>query len=87
VERSETQHFDIQVEQGESITVTLTCQANVWLLDEDNYGKYTNGQPFTHLGGLARHTPIRFVPPHSGHWHLLIDQSDQTPAITVAKTD
>jgi len=83
-------HFDIQVEEGDAVVVELNQQTSLWLLDETNYAAYLNGKAFSRMGGFARHSPIRFVPPHGGQWHLLVDQDEETApvvAITVRKAN
>jgi hypothetical protein len=83
-------HFDIDVKEGDAVVVVLAAQTSVWLMDHDNYAKYRSGQPFTRMGGFARHSPVQFLPSHGGHWHLLVDQDEETPplvSITVRKAD
>lgn len=66
-------HYDFQLSQDDIVEVTLDRQANVRLLDDANYTKYKRGNRHTYHGGLAKKSPIRLRPPHSGHWHIVID--------------
>ena len=66
-------HYDLNLNLGQFVEVTLDKQANVRLLDESNFNKYKRGQKHTYHGGQAKSSPIRLTPPQSGHWHLVID--------------
>ena len=55
------------------VEITLDGQANVMLLDPINYEHYRKREPFKYYGGLAKHTPMRMVPPHPGRWHVVVD--------------
>jgi len=46
-------HYKLDLERGEAIEVRLDKQANVRLLDEPNYAKYSRGERHTYYGGLA----------------------------------
>lgn len=66
-------HYTLDVGPNDVIEVTLDKQANVRLLDSLNYQKYRSGQQHRYYGGLAKESPFKLIPPHSGHWHLVID--------------
>jgi hypothetical protein len=66
-------HYDLQLESGDVVEVTLDKQANVRLLDEINFSYYRRGERHTYYGGLAKVSPVRLSPPYAGHWHLVID--------------
>ncbi len=66
-------HYEVDVQAGDAVEVTLDKQANVRLLDPSNYGRYQRGQPHRYHGGLAKQSPVHLSPPHSGHWHVIID--------------
>jgi len=66
-------HYHLNLKPNEVVEVTLDQQANVKLLDEINYGYYQRGERHTYYGGLAKISPVQLRPPHSGHWHLVID--------------
>jgi len=66
-------HYKLDLERGEAIEVRLDKQANVRLLDEPNYAKYSRGERHTYYGGLAKRSPVRLSPPRPGPWHLVID--------------
>jgi len=66
-------HYDLNIGIGQYVEVTLDKQANVRLLDDYNYSKYKRGDNHQYYGGLAKTSPATLKPPHSGHWHLVID--------------
>lgn len=66
-------HYDLQLDPGDVVEVTLDRQANVRLLDEINFSKYKRGEKHTYYGGLAVKSPVRLAAPRAGHWHLVID--------------
>lgn len=66
-------HYDLNLQAGEVVEVTLDKQANVRLLDYSNYLQYQRGAQHRYYGGLAQASPIRIAPPSPGNWHLVID--------------
>lgn len=66
-------NYDLHLDSGDVVEVTLDQQANVRLLDDSNYSKYQRGEQHRYYGGLQTKTPARIVPPHPGHWHLVVD--------------
>lgn len=66
-------HYEVDLRPGDVVEVTLDKQANVRLLDGPNYNRYQIGEQHTYYGGLARQSPVRLSPPHSGHWHVVVD--------------
>ncbi|HEY9598707.1 MAG TPA: DUF1883 domain-containing protein [Cyanophyceae cyanobacterium] len=66
-------HYDFQLNANNIVEITLDKQANVRLLDDSNFSRYKIGQRHKYHGGLAEKSPVHIVPPHAGHWHLVID--------------
>jgi len=66
-------HWEIRAGGRTVVRVDLDAQANVMLLDENNYAAYRRGHSFNYRGGLAKRTPFTLVPPYAGLWHLVID--------------
>lgn len=66
-------HYEFEVRPDEVIQIKLDKQANVLLLDTENYRKYTKGQEFRYYGGLAKKSPLKMKAPYSGYWHVVID--------------
>lgn len=66
-------HTDFQGGPSDVAVVTLDGQANVMLLDDNNFAAYRRGGSFQYLGGLAKQSPVRLSPPHQGHWHVVVD--------------
>lgn len=66
-------HKELDLDAGDVVSVTLTGQANVMLLDGLNYSAYRRGDSFRYYGGLAKVSPCRLSPPHAGRWHVVVD--------------
>jgi hypothetical protein len=66
-------HYDLNLNINDIVVVKLDKQANVRLLDDLNYSKYRHGGKHKYYGGLAKKSPVHLSPPHSGHWHLVVD--------------
>ena len=66
-------HWEVDLNANNIVIVTLASQANVKVMDNDNYNKYMTGQRHTFYGGGAKVSPVRVKPPHSGHWHVVVD--------------
>lgn len=67
-------HREFDLAAGDFVEVTLAGNAaNVLLLDEANFQKYRQGQPYSSYGGYARTSPFRIQAPRPGRWHLVVD--------------
>jgi hypothetical protein len=66
-------HQEFEAGPDDLIEVALDGQANVMLLDPENFERYRRREPFQYYGGLATVTPTRLVPPSRGRWHLAVD--------------
>ena len=66
-------HSDFDLGADDVVIVDLDSQANVMLMDWSNFEDYKKGRSYRYYGGHAEKTPVRLSPPHSGHWHLVVD--------------
>jgi hypothetical protein len=66
-------HYEFDLGPNDVVRVTLDKQANVKMLDENNYRSYQSGRQHRYYGGLAKTSPINLKAPHQGHWHVVID--------------
>lgn len=66
-------NYDMHLDSGDVVEVTLDKQANVRLLDDSNFSKYARGDQHQYFGGLAQKSPVRLAAPHPGRWHLVVD--------------
>ena len=57
-------HYEFDLSADDAVEITLDKQANVRLLDEQNYTLYRNGKRHRYYGGLAKASPVRIAPPH-----------------------
>ena len=77
-------HYDLNLQLGDVVEVTLDKQANVRLLDEINYSQYQRGSQHQYYGGLATKSPVRLSAPHPGHWHLVIDLGGHAGSVSAS---
>jgi hypothetical protein len=70
-------HYDLkQQKRGTRIRVTLHgSAANVRLMDSSNLAAYKNRRNHRYYGGLAKSSPVDFVIPRNGHWHVTVDMA------------
>jgi hypothetical protein len=66
-------HYEFDLVRGQIVEVTLDKQANVRLLDDENFGHYQRGEKHRYHGGLAKESPLHLAAPRDGHWHVVID--------------
>jgi len=66
-------HTEFHGGRDHMVLLTLDKQANVMLLDDRNFAAYRQGQVFSYYGGWMTKSPVRLVPPHQGHWNVVVD--------------
>lgn len=66
-------HSEVVAGANDIIQVSLDGQANVLLLDSNDYRNYCAGRQYSYRGGLAKRSPVNLVPPHHGTWHVVVD--------------
>lgn len=68
-------HHDLgQIDGGSTVIVTLVgTEANVQLMDENNFRRYRRGDSFKYVGGHYKQSPVRLATPYAGHWHVAVD--------------
>lgn len=67
-------HYDLKVQRaGTRIEITLSAVANVRLMTDVNFMRYTETLTHQFFGGVARKSPLRMTIPDTAHWHLVID--------------
>lgn len=77
-------HYEFQLARNDILEVRLDKQANVRLLDDANYSRYSQGESHRYYGGLAKKSPIRLTAPTTGHWHLVIDLGGYAGNVTAS---
>ncbi len=77
-------HYELDLGRAEVVEVTLDKQANVRLLDDQNYSNYRRGEHHTYYGGLVKKSPARLTAPRSGRWHLVIDLGGYAGTVSAA---
>lgn len=61
------------IEFGKTVTIEVNIQANVLLMEDDDFNRFRTNRRHNHYGGLTRLTPYRINVPHSGYWNIVID--------------
>ena len=81
-------HSEIETGPDEVVQVTLAGnEANVLLLDDENYALYSNGAGYTYrAGGHFRRSPAVLQPPGPGRWHVVVDLGGAAGHITASVT-
>jgi hypothetical protein len=75
-------HKQLELTELDVLKVHLTNPAQVMLMDDENYERYRAEQEYDYYGSLVKRSPFAMRAPHSGSWHLVIEQAD--PARDVA---
>lgn len=63
-----------QAKKKEIIEVELDRPARVKFMTAMDYVKYKNTRTHTFYGGLYEESPVRFVVPHDGMWHVVVER-------------
>ena len=65
--------YEFNLGSDDAVEVRLDKQANVRMLDEQNFERYRCGQPYDFYGGWATVSPVLLRPPYAGQWHVVVD--------------
>jgi len=66
-------HSEFHGGRDDVVVVTLDKQANAMLLSDASFAAYRQGRRFRYHGGWMTESPVRLIPPHQGHWHVVVD--------------
>ena len=69
------QHYDLGYQNG-GVTVEVTLrgtEANVLLMDNDNFHYYKNSRNYKYYGGHAKSSPVHLRIPYASNWNIAID--------------
>ena len=93
IERGDYVSYEVQLEQGKSITcdVTANGRVNFYLLDEDNLTSLDLGEEFWSETGEedTERATLEFRAPESGKWFLVVENSesrDVSATVNIRKT-
>lgn len=60
--------------KGQQVEVSLAGNAaNVFLLNDVNYKRYSSAQKYSGFGGLAKQSPLTMTIPNNDLWHIVVD--------------
>ena len=67
-----------QMTTGPSLAVEVTVNraAYAYLVNQQGYQNYLNGNEFTHQGGYTTDSPYYIRIPSSNHWYVIVDNGD-----------
>jgi len=93
IERGDYVSYDVQLEQGKSITceVTANARVNFYLLDEDNLTSLDLGEEFWSETGEedTEKATLEFKAPENGKWVLVVENTesrDVSATVNMRKT-
>ena len=72
--------FSFNAKDGQSVKANLTRQAEVLLIDDENYDKRKLGLDYKAIGGHFTTSPAMIQLPRGGTWHLVIEDHARTEA-------
>lgn len=78
--------FSFATKSDLDVKVTLARQAEVLLLDDENFERRLQGGEYKAHGGLYSVSPAILPLPHPGSWHLVIEEHDQGEATATLLT-
>lgn len=58
---------------GSTVTVTLRQQANVRLVNAQEFDRYHRGESCRGIGGRAVRSPFNLQTPSADHWYVVLD--------------
>jgi hypothetical protein len=74
--------FDLaQRKKDDVVEVTLSSQAYVRLLNDENFSIYKEGGLYSFFGGLVKISPYRITVPEDGRWHIAVDMGEKSGKI------
>lgn len=78
--------FSFHANEGQTIRAELKRQAEVLLVDEENFEKRLRGLDYRALGSHFATTPALIHVPRSGRWRLVIEdhEGDEATATLLA---
>jgi hypothetical protein len=72
--------FTFKARKGQTIVADLCRQAEVLLIDEENFKIRQRGGDYLANGGRFTMSPARVMIPRSGEWHLVIQDHSEGEA-------
>ena len=66
-------HAEAELSDDGAFEITLDAQANVRILDDENFALYRSGEDHACHGGWVESSPVTLEVPHAGIWHVVID--------------
>jgi len=89
IEKGDYVSFDVQLDQGKSITcdVTANGRVNFYILDDDNLTSLDLGEEFWSETGEegVENVKLEFTPPSKGKWFFVVENADDRAVSVTVK--
>ncbi|HTQ08665.1 MAG TPA: DUF1883 domain-containing protein [Fimbriimonadaceae bacterium] len=72
--------FSFNAQEGQTVKANLIRQAEVLLVDDENYDKRKLGLDYKAVGGHFTTSPAMIQVPRRGLWHLVIENHEKDEA-------
>ena len=66
-------HWEFDATPRDTLEITVDRPANVLLMDDANYKKYSADEAHSCFGGFAEKSPVLLKPYRPGRWHVAVD--------------
>lgn len=79
-------HKEIKTGRNTVVLVDFDHSTQIKLLKDSEYRKYQAGKTYNYRGGFADHSPIKFIIPEGGTWHIIVERGGyfNPPAINAS---
>jgi hypothetical protein len=61
------------LQKGDIVEVDLDNDANVRMMNRENFDKYQEGESFFRYGGWVTRSPVHIRVPKTGNWYIVVD--------------
>jgi hypothetical protein len=72
--------FTFNAKEGQSVKANIVRQAEVLLIDDENYDKRKLGLDYKATGGHFASSPAIIQVPRRGTWHLVVEDHEKDEA-------
>lgn len=67
-------HYEVSTTGPAAVEISLRGnEANVTLMDDQNFQNYRSGRQFRYVGGHYKQSPVILRAPSAGHWNVVVD--------------
>jgi hypothetical protein len=77
-------HWEFDATPRDTLEITVDQMANVLLMDDANYKKYSDDQQHAAFGGMVEKSPLTLKPYRAGKWHIAVDMGRSGGKVTAS---